>query len=143
MPVIGLKFESFEGKRTRESVNEQVKINSSPTIKEIKEITVPNLDRKALSFYFEFSTTYEPQLGDIKVMGEVFFVGENNSKILSEWKKKKSLPADISTDILNFLFRRCLLKIATIAEDLQLPPPVGFPKVKPTEPQSQASDYVA
>jgi len=140
MPVIGLKFGSFSGKREKELINEKVNINSTPRITEIKETSVPNIAKKVLSFSFEFITAYEPDVGVISVTGDVLFVDDNSSKILSDWKKKKELPADISTEVLNFLFRRCLLKISNIAEDLQLPPPIGFPKVKPTE--KQETDYV-
>ena len=140
MPVIGLKFESFTGKRDRDVIKENVKINSAPKIKDIKEISVPEIGKKTLSFSFDFVTTYEPDVGSITVTGEVLFVSDNPSKIVSDWKKKNTLPANISTEVLNFLFRRCLLKISNIAEDLQLPPPIGFPRVKPTE--KQETDYV-
>ena len=142
MPVIGLRFESFEGKREKMLENTPVKINSTPRITEIKEIDIPNVAKNALAFTFEFITSYDPDIGIIKVTGEVLAVEKNYQKILADWKKKKELPTEISTEVLNYLFRRCLLKISNIAEDLQLPPAVGFPKVKQTEKQ-ESTDYVA
>ncbi len=141
MPVIGLKFESFSGSRTKEVVNQPINVNSTPKIKDIKEISLPNIADKAMSFHFEFVTSYDPDIGSIRVTGEIFFVSKDFQKIMSEWKKKKELPADVSTEVLNYLFRRCLLKISNMAEDLQLPPAVNFPRVKAAEKQ-QEPDYV-
>jgi hypothetical protein len=140
MPIIGLKFDSFEGKREKDATNQSIKINSSPRITDLKEIKVPNLDKKALAFSFEFLTTYEPDIGTIRVTGEVLFLSDAMPKITADWKKKKTLPAEMSADIINYLLRRCLLKVATMAEDLQLPPPLGFPKLKPKE--QEGTDYV-
>ncbi len=60
-------------------------------------------------------------------------MSESNSKVLSSWKKDKKLPENVSVEVLNHLFRRCLLKIAGIAEELQLPPPIQLPMVRPAE----------
>jgi len=53
--------------------------------------------------------------------------------ILKEWKKNKRLPSEVVVPILNAIFRRCLSKIISLSEDLQLPPPIRFPVVKQKE----------
>ncbi len=133
MPIIGMNFRSMEAKRTKGESKGEIKVNSTPKITDMKEINIASLNKKALSMSFEFSTKYDPQIAEIKIGGEIVYLAEKNGPILNQWKKKKSLPENVSVEILNHLFRRCLLKIAYMADDLQLPPPVQIPRVKPKE----------
>ena len=133
MPVVGIKFRAFEGKREQGKVTPQIKVNSVPKITGAKEEDLPMLGKKALSVDFEFVTVYDPDIGTIKMFGEVYYVTDDNKKVLKAWKDKKDLPENIRVDILNHLFRACLLKIANMADDLQLPPPMAIPRVKPKQ----------
>ena len=129
MPIIGMMLKEMHAKRNETSAQE-IKINSTPKIVEVKETTVQSLDKKVLSMDFDFTTTYTG-VGEIKLGGNLLYLAEDNKPVLDQWKKDKSLPDDVSVSVLNHLFRRCLLKIANIAEDLQLPAPLQFPLVKP------------
>jgi hypothetical protein len=133
MPVIGLNFTRLEASRSEGPVKGEIKVNSTPKIVEVKEITVQNLNKKALSMSFEFTTHYSPGMGEIKLEGNLLFLASRTPAILKKWNKDKSLPEDVSVAVLNHLFRRCLIKISAIADDLQLPPPVQLPVVKPRE----------
>lgn len=139
MPVIGLTFNLMEAKRGGAPAGE-IKVNSTPRIVTMKEVNVATLKKKALSLGFEFVTSYNPDIGQIKIGGELLYLADKNAAILKQWKKKKRLPEKVSVEVLNHLFRRCLLKIANIAEDLQLPPPLQMPRVRPAGQQS--TDYV-
>ena len=136
MPVIGLKFNTIEGKRSPGKIVPEVKINSSPKIVSVKEADVTPMGRKALALGFDFVTKYTPDIGEIKMTGEVIYLSEKNAKIIKDWKAKKSLPEDMNMEILNYLFRACLIKISVLADDLQLPPAVQLPRVKPKSDQS-------
>ncbi len=131
MPIIGFKFESLEAKRNNTNFGGEIKINSAPKITKVSEINIPSLKKKALGMGFEFITKYDPEIGEIKVTGEVLYMAENNPQILKGWKSKKDLPEKVNIEVLNHLFRHCLLKISNLADDLQLPPPIQLPKVKP------------
>ena len=133
MAIIGMSFKSFEGKRHPQEVKAEIKVNSVPRINEVKEVKVSTIDKKVLSLNFEFVTNYDPKVGEIKIGGDLLYMTPNNVKILKQWEKDKKLPEDASLEILNYLFRRCLLKVSNIAEDLQLPPPVPMPKIKPKQ----------
>lgn len=134
MPVIGFSFSLVEGKRNKETVNAEIKVNSTPTVKGVKEINLPSIGaKKALAFEFEFLTKYEPDVAEIKMGGSVMYLSDKNAAILKQWKKEKKIPEDVSIEILNHLFRRCLIRVANIADDLQLPPPVPMPRVRPKE----------
>jgi len=130
MTVIGLTFTSMEASRTDKPVQGEIQVNTSPKIVEVKEIDVKRLGKKTLSMGFEFDTDYSPGYGNLKLKGNVMFIGEKNDEILEQWKKDKKLPDDISVEVLNHLFRKCLVKAAQLADDIQLPPPINIPVVK-------------
>lgn len=134
MPVIGFSFRSMEAKRKKETSSAEIKINSTPTVTDIREINVPTLgNKKALTFDFEFITQYDPDIAEIKIGGNVIYLSEKNSAILRQWKSKKKIPEDVSIEVLSHLFRRCLIRAANIADDLQLPPPLPMPRVVPRQ----------
>ena len=133
MTVLGIRFKSLEAKREGGKVTPQIKVNSVPKITGVKETNMPMFNKKALSVDFDFVTEYSPKIGTITMSGEVFYVTDKNKEALKKWDSDKTLPEDMRIDILNHLFRACLLKIANLADDLQLPPPMAIPRVKPKE----------
>jgi hypothetical protein len=140
MPIVGMNFSLMEAKKSDKNVTGEIKVNSTPKITEIKEVDITQLKKKALSLTFEFVTSYNPDLAEIKIGGDVLYLAENNTKILSQWKKKKSIPEDMSVEVLNHLFRRCLLKISNMADDLQLPPPITLPRVR--KKGDESTEYI-
>ncbi len=128
MPIVGLSFNSIEARR-KSLPKGEIKVNSSPKVNEIKEVDMPGLGKKALALSFEFLTEYQPDIGSIKVEGEMVYMSDSGAKILAQWKKDKTLPEDASVEVLNQLFRKCLLKVSNLAEDLQLPIPIQIPRV--------------
>jgi hypothetical protein len=133
MAIVGLSFNSVEAKRDKEQrIRAEIKVNSVPRINNVREVTISTLgDKKVLSLAFEFVTNYDPRVGEIKIGGDLLYMTDDNKKLLKQWEKEKKLPEKSSLEILNYLFRRCLLKVSNIAEDLQLPPPLPMPTIKP------------
>ncbi|MBN2043296.1 MAG: hypothetical protein JW754_05845 [Candidatus Aenigmarchaeota archaeon] len=133
MAIIGLSFKAIEGKKSEENVRSEIKVNSVPRINSLKEIMVPTLQKKVISMDFEFVTSYDPKVGEIKIGGELLYLTDKMKELMDKWEKEKKLPEKSSLEVLNYLFRRCLLKVSNIAEDLQLPPPIPLPKIKAKE----------
>ncbi|MFH1237800.1 MAG: hypothetical protein V1648_05365 [Candidatus Aenigmatarchaeota archaeon] len=133
MTIVGLSLNSVEARRDREQMSgAEIKVNSVPRINDIREVSVPSLgSKKVLSMDFEFVTTYDPKVGEIKIGGDILYLTDDNKAMLKQWEKEKKIPEKPSLEILNYLFRRCLIKVSVIAEDLQLPPPLPMPTVKP------------
>ena len=133
MAIVGLSFNSLEAKRDKEQrIRAEIKVNSVPRINNVKEVTISTLgNKKVLSLAFEFVTNYDPRVGEIKIGGDLLYMTDDNKALLKQWEKEKKLPEKPSLEILNYLFRRCLLKVSNIAEDLQLPPPLPMPTIKP------------
>jgi len=141
MPIVGISFNSIEARRNSLPKGE-IKVNSIPKITDIKEVDVAGIDKKALALNFEFLTEYHPEVGNIRVEGEMIYMSDSSARILAQWKKEKTLPEDASVEVLNQLFRKCLLKVSVIAEDLQLPIPIQIPRVmaKSKEPNKESKD---
>ena len=134
MPIIGMGLSMLEAKKEGTRMQQQeVKVNSTPQITGVKEVEVPNLTKKALSMDFEFMTRYEPDFASIAIKGSIMYLAEKNKPIIDEWDKNKRLPDNVSLEVLNYLFRHCLLKASILADDLQLPPPMPMPRVTPNK----------
>ena len=139
MPVIGFSIKRMDARKDKEQSGAQITVNSTPNIVDVKEIDVQSLEKKAISVQYEFITRYETDVGTIKIEGDILYLADNgNKEILDKWEKDKALPDGVSLDVLNVLFRRCLTKIVSLAEDVQLPPPVQFPMIKIKEDAKQA-----
>ena len=137
MPIIGMKLDSMEARREKVPEKGEIKVNSTPKITGVKQITLPAIDKKVLALNFDFVTTYSPDIGEVKISGELLYTADDIAKILKQWQAKKMLPEGTNVEVLNHLFRQCLLKVANIADDLQLPPPLAIPRVAPKQKEAE------
>jgi len=82
---------------------------------------------------FVFSCNYEPNIGVIRLEGELMIKEskDNIERALSEWKKsgKRSLPKDIAEKVHNKILGNCLTEATVISRDIRLPAPFPHPKV--------------
>lgn len=140
MPVIGTSFKSIIGVKKKSVVNESITTNSTPKVLDVKERNLENLGKKALVLSFEFLTNYTPDIGEVKMEGELLYLSDQHEDILKNWKKNKKLSEDVSIEILNSLFRLCLLKSADLANQLQLPIPIRLPIVTKSNKQEKPED---
>jgi hypothetical protein len=135
MPIIGIGIKTMEGKR-HEDIAGSVKVNSNMNITNVKDQDLPALKSKGLSIEFEYSTKYidekNKNLAEINIDGNVILVGEDQEKILKDWKKDKRLPEDIKFQVIRIVSDKCSKKAIMMSDDLQLPPP---PMIIPTTKQ--------
>ncbi len=136
MPVIGMNIKGMEASKISEEASQKIDISSTPKITDIKEVDFNLVGKKVLSVSYEFTTSYEPKIGKIRLSGELFYMSKDPKELSKQWKKEKKLPEPVSMEILNHLFRRCLIKTAQISEDLQLPPPIQMPRVVPKKAEA-------
>jgi len=140
MPVIGIGITAIDAKKYEE-VTGPVKVNSNTNIKEIKEQDLPVLNKKGLSVNFEFKTQYvndkNKTLAEIVIGGDVFFIDNEQDKILKDWKKEKKLPDEVNLQIINTILRKGITKALNLSEELQLPPPIILPFAKKQQEESR------
>ena len=110
----------------------RINIKSTPNIVSISQAKSGLMRKKKhLDIGFEFTTKYEPDVGEIRIIGNALYIGKGIKKIMSNWKKEKKLPKEFEIEIKNFLFRKCLSIGLTLSENMQLPPPIMFPAIIP------------
>ena len=119
----------------------RIDINSSPKIVSISQAESSFMQReKPLNIEFEFLTKYEPKVGEIKIIGNIFYIGKDMKKILEVWGKDKKISKELEVEIKNFLFRKCLTIGVNLSENMQLPPPLMFPTIIPKKIQKKSQN---
>lgn len=129
MPIVGYSIRSISANR-KDVPKGRININSNPKIVSVKEAEVGfSRKEKSIKVGFEFLTRYEPNIGKIIIVGDVLYTGKKLSESLKKWEKSEKLPKEVEMEIKNFLFRKCLSLGISLSENMQLPPPLIFPRV--------------
>ena len=135
MSVIGFNLKSIKAHVNQENVTGDVNVNSAPNIVSVEKRNLAFLGvKEALGIKFEFTTSYEPNVGEIGFTGEILYQVENAKDLMDSWKKEGKLDEKIALDVLNTIFRKCLAKSVEVADTLLLPPPIRFPVVTTEKP---------
>jgi len=136
MTVVGFNFTKLEAEK-KELIKGKININNNVAINKVeeKDLSLGNQKQKVLKFTFEFIAKYEPDIGQIKFIGDVLFMDETKKvkEILDGWKKDKKLPKEVMPQILNTVMNKCNIQALVLSEQINLPPPIPLPKLKPVE----------
>lgn len=140
MTIIGFNFNDIKVSR-KEGVRGKVNIKNNVVITDIKEydINLGDKSQSALKFVFEFSSKYEPNLGEIILGGDLLLM-ESFSKtkeILDEWKKTKRVAKEIMVSILDTVLTKCNIEALILSQKVNLPPPIPLPSVKRNEEKEE------
>ena len=131
MPVIGCSIKSIIAER-KKLIEDRIDINSAPKIISVEEKEIELVDKQpTFSIGFEFESSYNPDIGKIKFIGELLYATKNWKDMIKAWKKDGKLAEDVDREIKNFLFKKCLTLGINLSEELGLPPPVVFPVIPP------------
>lgn len=141
MTIVGFNFSKIDVSRTG-APSGKVGVSNNVSIKEIEETTFPLGKEKqtALKFMFEFTSKYEPKLGNILLGGDLLFIEENATvkKILEDWKKDKKVDTNLMKNILNTILTRGNILALILSQEVNLPPPIPLPKVNVQEAPAKA-----
>ncbi len=131
--IVGMNFKKLHMEK-KAAVEGKVDINNNVSIKDIEEsdFALGKDRQKGITFLFEFTSKYEPDIGEILFTGELLYLGEpkTNEEILKGWKKGKKVPKEIMTEVVNTILTRCNIEALLLSRDVNLPPPVPLPRVK-------------
>ena len=133
MPIVGFNFDKLGAKKDNKITGKlQIKNNVSLTSLEQEKLTITSSE-DVLKLNFEFKTTYEPEVGAIQINGHILYMEEPKKiqEIMKKWKKDKSLPKELSQVIFNTILARSNIKALTLSQDVNLPPPIRLPAIKP------------
>ncbi len=132
MTVIGFSFTKMHVEK-KNPVKGKVNINNNVGIKNMEETKLTiNAEKKALKLDFEFDSTYEPDIGNIHLEGEVIYLIDKAKAddALKNWKKNKRIEKEIMNNVLNNVLSKCNIEALILSRDMNLPSPVPLPKVE-------------
>ncbi|HLC95810.1 MAG TPA: hypothetical protein VJH97_00610 [Candidatus Nanoarchaeia archaeon] len=141
MTIVGFNFTTIDVKREG-SVSGKVSISNNVSIKDMVEIPFPlaKEKQKALRFGFEFSSKYEPKVGNINLGGDLLYLetADKAKKLLEEWKKSQKVETEVMKNILNTILAKGNILALILSQEVNLPPPIPLPKVNIKEPEQKS-----
>ena len=135
--IVGFGFTKLSAEKG-EQVKGKIDINNNVTIKDVQEDSFSlgkEKQQNVLRFIFEFTSKYEPNVGNILFEGELLYLEDqkNVKEILSSWKKDKKIPKEIMAGLLNTILTKCNVQALILSQEINLPPPIPMPKVQMAE----------
>ena len=148
MQIVGLNLRNVSASiEERKSIEGNINVNSSPVIVNVeKKSTGLQGLKDVISIEFRFEIKYsmetkdkkKEKMGEMIIVGDVFYYTEKEKELIEKWKKEKKLEDSVAVEVLNAIFRRCLTVAIGLSNELKLPPPIKFPTVKSKE----QSEYI-
>lgn len=131
--IIAYRITSITAER-KEVQASRIDISSTPKIVSVER------KKKDLGIGFEFTIVYNPNMGQIKITGELLYREKSLKEVLDYWKRNGKLSERTDIEVKNFLFRKCLTLGVALSEQLNLPPPVMFPMLAPQKDKLKEED---
>jgi hypothetical protein len=135
MGVIGFSFSKMHIEK-KAPASGKIDINNNISIMNVEEtsMNLGTAKQKGVKFSFEFTSKYEPKVGEMLFAGEILYLGEakKHDEILKGWKKEKKVPKEVMRDILNTILMRCNIEAMLLSREINLPPPIplNVPKMQ-------------
>jgi len=108
-------------------VNQPVNINNNSTVTNV------TADGENLNISFVFSSSYEPNIGIVRIEGELSLKETKDvvSKVVSSWKESqyKNIPSEIAEKIHNSILSNCIVEASILAREISLPVPLPAPSI--------------
>jgi hypothetical protein len=134
---IRLKYSSIAANKSAEPSG-HVEITNNSTLTKVDAAA------GGISVGFSFTSTYAPNVGEIRITGDVTVTGpeENIAEALRQWEAsgRKDLPVGIAEDIHNLILFNCVTEATLMAKEIQLPPPMPMPRVSISDKPKQKED---
>ncbi len=142
MPIVGFNFTHIHSEK-KKVITGKLQIKSKVNIVDIKEEKLPTGKTKAdgLRFDFDFNLDYTPDIGNIRLKGFIYYMDDPKllKDIITNWEKKKTMPKEVTEQIINTILYRASIKAIALAEDINLPPHIRMPIIAPN---ANPKDYI-
>ena len=134
-----ITFKTVDARRLG-AVKSQVNINNNSTIVSVTK------EGDKINVGFVFSSSYEPNIGIIRIEGDLAIEDsrENIEKALAEWEKseKTKLPKEMAESVHNTILSNCIVEASILARDIKLPSPVPMPQVTLGSKETSDTSYI-
>ncbi len=132
MPIIGIGLTKISAER-KPIMPQKVNITNNVSLTSVDkhELSLGASKQEGIKCNFEFVSNYEPDFAAIKMSGEIILMEDPKKvkTIVDMWKKDKTIPQDIMTQVLGAALNKCSIQSIIISQDLNLPSPVPLPKI--------------
>ena len=141
MSIVGFTFTKICVERKIEPKG-KIDIHNNVGVKNVEaaDLGFGKAKQDGLKFTFEFSSKYEPDVGEIIMTGEIMCVGEKNDEVIKGWKKNSQVPPELLAQILNTALMRCNIEALILSRDANLPPPINLPMIQKVT--KDAKEYI-
>jgi len=143
MPIVGFNYSKIEVEK-KDKVVPKMNIKSNVAITAIKEEKLPTGKSKTdgLRFEFKYNIIYDPKVGYINLSGFIFYLDDNKiiKDIMKGWKKDKSVPDNITLEIINAVLFRSTIKALALSQEVNLPP--HLPVIPRANPKAKNKNYI-
>lgn len=111
--------------------NVKLNTNMGVTGMERVPLTLGASKEEALKMNFNFTSVFEPKLGQVVLDGFLLYIDSKEAlaSIEKSWKKDKKLPKDLNNQLLNHIHSKCAIQSVTLTKDIGLPPPIPLPRL--------------
>ncbi len=145
MGIINFVFDKISAEKIG-NITGSVNINHNFNIKNVEKTEI-NLQGKkpVLKLSFDFTVNYEPNIGNVKMNGNLTYLDkeEELTKLDNQWKKEKKLPMGITSLVANTILTKANIKALMLSQEVNLPPQIHLPKVTPAEAkEDKKEDYI-
>lgn len=121
-------YKAIEARKFESTPVGEIQISSKSTLTHLTKV------ENGLSVGFVFTSNYEPNIGFIRIEGEIYIPAnpKEADNALKEWKSsgKKHLPQEMAETVHNSIISNCMMETAVISREVQLPPPFPIPHVQ-------------
>lgn len=126
---ITASYKAIEARKFVSATNlQRIQISSKSTLTHLTKA------ENGLSVGFVFVSNYEPNIGFIRIEGEIYVAAnpEETDKALIEWRssENKRLPQEMAETVHNSIISNCMMETAVISREINLPPPFPIPRVQ-------------
>lgn len=133
MPIVGFNFSKIIVQKNN-PIEGNVQVKSNVSITDLKKEKLPTGKTKSegLRIDFKLTVTYEPKIGELTLEGFVYYMDDPKmlKDVFNIYKKDKTLPPDLTTQVINTVLTRATIKALTLAQEVNLPPHIPLPAVK-------------
>ncbi|MBS3171055.1 hypothetical protein J4449_00415 [Candidatus Woesearchaeota archaeon] len=142
MPIVGFNFNKvYVEKKESLEASKNIQIKNDVLITNVREEKLPTGKTKAdgLKFDFKFHLKYEPEVGEIELVGFIYYLDDQEviKDIFKSWKKDKKLSQELTANLVNTVLIKGTIKALTLSQEVNLPPHLPLPTVNPkSSPES-------
>jgi len=133
MRVIGFNFDKISIEKLKDRPD-KLNIKTNIDVSEIKQIKSDLLKTKEelVEAKFSYTVKYEPGYANIDLKGKALLSLEEKQakEVMKEWKKKQ-MPEEFRTVLLNIIMRKSSLRSLHLEDELNLPLHLPFPTLQP------------